>query len=115
MLVRNGEQLEAALLLAPASITLDYLDLYGLRPSVERVKAAGIEVRVASPRVLKPGEGRIVNFLKSLDCPVLVRAAGMLAALSERVLIWRFQFERSEFPYCRRVFFSRRFSAYADA
>ena len=47
---------------APASITLDYLDLYGLRPSVERVQAAGIAARVASPRVLKPGEERDRRF-----------------------------------------------------
>ena len=90
LLVRTPEQMEAAIELAPASITLDYLDLYGLRPSVERVKAAGICARVASPRVLKPGEGRIVNFLQSLDCPILVRSAGMLKTLSERVLIGDF-------------------------
>jgi putative protease len=78
LLVRTPEQLEAALALAPASITLDYLDLYGLRPSVDRVKAAGIAVRVASPRVLKPGEERIADFLLRLDCPVVVRAAGLL-------------------------------------
>jgi putative protease len=82
LLVRTREQLDAALTLSPASITLDYLDLYGLRPSVERVKASGIVVRVASPRVLKPGEARIVNFLKSLECPVLVRASGILQTLS---------------------------------
>ena len=90
MLVRTPEQLDAALSLAdrtagttpaPASITLDYLDLYGLRPSLERVKASGIPARVASPRVLKPGEARILNFLVSLDCPILVRPAGLVHAL----------------------------------
>ena len=50
LLIRTPEQLEAALRFRPASITLDYLDLYGLKPSVERVKAARIEARVASPR-----------------------------------------------------------------
>jgi putative protease len=78
LLVRTPEQMEAALRLAPASITLDYLDLYGLKPSVDRVKSAGIECRVASPRVLKPGEERIVNFLLKLDCPLLVRSTGLL-------------------------------------
>ena len=82
LLVRTPEQLEAALSLRPASITLDYLDLYGLRPSLERVKAAGIEARVASPRVLKPGEERIVDFLLRCDCPILVRSAGLLDALT---------------------------------
>ncbi|MDP9114356.1 MAG: U32 family peptidase [Acidobacteriota bacterium] len=84
LLVRTPEQLAAALTLAPASITLDYLDLYGLRPSIERVKASGIPARVASPRVLKPGEARIPNFLVDLDCPILVRPAGLLHALRGR-------------------------------
>ncbi len=86
VLVRTPEQLAAALSLSPppASITLDYLDLYGLRPSIERVKASGIPARVASPRVLKPGEARILDFLTSLDSPILVRPAGLVYALRER-------------------------------
>jgi U32 family peptidase len=81
LLVRTPEQLDSAIQLRPDSITLDYLDLYGLRPSIDRVKASGIPVRVASPRVLKPGEARIMNFLVTLDCPVLVRGAGMIDEL----------------------------------
>jgi U32 family peptidase len=84
VLVRTPEQLDAALLARPATITLDYLDLYGLRPSLERIKASGIAARVASPRVLKPGESRILNFLLSLDCPILVRSSGILHALRDR-------------------------------
>jgi putative protease len=84
LLVRTPEQLDAALAAAPASITLDYLDLYGLRPSADRVKARGIEARVASPRVLKPGEERILDFLLSLECAILVRSSGILQALSQR-------------------------------
>lgn len=81
LLVRTPEQLDAALEFGPASITLDYLDLYGLIPSVDRVKQAGVGVRIASPRILKPGEDRVVQFLLKLDCPILVRSAGLLAAL----------------------------------
>ena len=85
LLVRTAQQLDAALAIAPAlspaSITLDYLDLYGLRPSLDRVKAAGIEARVASPRVLKPGEQRIADFLLRCECPILVRSAGLLETL----------------------------------
>ncbi len=84
LLVRTPEQLDAALDLRPATITLDYLDLYGLRPSLDRVRAAGLQPRVASPRVLKPGEERILDFLLSCDCPILVRSAGLLNALRER-------------------------------
>ncbi|MEM7531729.1 MAG: DUF3656 domain-containing protein [Chloroflexota bacterium] len=83
ILVRTPEQLEAALTLEdpPASITLDYLDLYGLRPAVEQIQAKGIRARVASPRVLKPNEQRIVNFLLRLKCDIVVRSGGLLHAL----------------------------------
>lgn len=81
LLVRTPEQLDAAIAARPASITLDYLELYGLRPAVEQIHEAGITAQVASPRVLKPAEQRIVNFLLRLDCPVLVRSTGLLQAL----------------------------------
>ncbi|MCU0511556.1 MAG: DUF3656 domain-containing protein [Anaerolineae bacterium] len=84
LLVRTPEQLDAAIAAQPASITLDYLELYGLRPAVERIKAAGIVCRVASPRVLKPHEERIVNFLLRLDCEIVVRSGGLLQALQGR-------------------------------
>jgi putative protease len=83
LLVRTPEQLEAALELRPASITLDYLELYGLRPAVDRVRASGITARVASPRVLKPSEQRIVHFLLKLECQIVVRSTGLLQALQE--------------------------------
>jgi putative protease len=83
LLVRTPGQLSAAVEARPASITLDYLDLYGLRPSVERVRAAGIAVRVASPRVLKPGEEGVVSFLRKLDAEILVRSLGLLHALRD--------------------------------
>jgi putative protease len=84
LLVRTPAQLEAAIAIRPAGITLDYLDLYGLKPSLERIRAAGIQARVASPRVLKPGEERVVDFLLSCDCPILVRPAGLLHRLRDR-------------------------------
>ncbi|MFN8450198.1 MAG: DUF3656 domain-containing protein [Anaerolineae bacterium] len=84
LLVRTPEQLEAALEIKPSSITLDYLDLYGLRPAVERIREAGITPRVASPRVLKPHEQRVVNFLLRLDCPLVVRSGGLVEALQGR-------------------------------
>ncbi len=83
ILVRTPEQLEAAIAACPASITLDYLELYGLRPSVERIQSAGVQARVASPRVLKPSEERIVHFLLKLGCPILVRSPGLLDSLRQ--------------------------------
>jgi putative protease len=84
LLVRTPEQLEAAIDLRPASITLDYLELYGLRPAVEQVQAAGLVARVASPRILKPGEERIINFLLRLNCQLVVRSGGLLHALQSQ-------------------------------
>jgi putative protease len=81
LLVRTPEQLDAAIDARPASITLDYLELYGLKPAVERVHEAGITCRVASPRVLKPSEERIVRFLLKLGCQIVVRSGGLLHQL----------------------------------
>ncbi len=78
------------LTLRPETITLDYLDLYGLKPSLERIRAAGLRPRVASPRILKPGEERIAQFLVSCDCPIVVRGAGMIEALRSRELVGDF-------------------------
>lgn len=83
ILVRTPEQLEAALETKPESITLDYLELYGLKPSVEKVKAAGIRCRVASPRILKPTEQNVLKFLLSLDCDIVVRSGGLLYDLQQ--------------------------------
>jgi putative protease len=84
LLVRTAEQLEAAIAARPDSITIDYLDLYGVRPSLERIRAAGVAARIAGPRVLKPGEERIADFLLSCDCPILARSAGLLHSLRGR-------------------------------
>ncbi|GHG01165.1 protease [Deinococcus piscis] len=81
VLVRTPEQLDAALAECPDSITLDYLELYGLKPSVEQVKAAGISVRVASPRILKPTEQNLQKFLLGLNADILVRSGGLLEGL----------------------------------
>lgn len=89
VLVRNGDQLDAVLTAAAntpiASITLDYLELYGLRSAVEKINAAPvgasgnrIRSRVASPRILKPAEQKVIRFLESLGCDILVRSAGLL-------------------------------------
>nr|WP_216328744.1 U32 family peptidase [Deinococcus aestuarii] len=81
VLVRTPGQLDAAIEERPDSITLDYLELYGLKPSVERVREAGIPVRVASPRILKPTEQNLQRFLLSLNAEVLVRSGGLLEGL----------------------------------
>jgi putative protease len=81
LLVRTPEQLAAAIAMRPASITLDYLELYGLRPAVEEIQASGLVARVASPRILKPSEQNVIRFLLKLNCQILVRSTGLLQAL----------------------------------
>ncbi len=83
VLVRGADQLEPALRLAPASITLDYLELYGLRDSVKKIKTEGIVARVASPRILKPAEEKVLRFLLSLDAEIVVRSGGLLRQLTQ--------------------------------
>ena len=83
VLVRTPEQLGAAIESRPDSVTLDYLELYGLKPSVERVQEAGIAVRVASPRILKPSEQNIQKFLTGLNAALLVRSGGLLEGLQD--------------------------------
>ena len=66
-------------------------DLVALLDTVEHIPDEfGVFDEV--PRVLKPGESRIANFLVSLDCPILVRSTGILHELSgvDRVLIGDF-------------------------
>lgn len=83
LLIRSPDQLAVAIALQPASITLDYLDLEGLKPALAQVRAAGIAARIAAPRVLKPEDERIVRFLRKLDAPLLVRSTGLLEMLRD--------------------------------
>ncbi len=59
-LLRTLEQVEAALALAPqlgiAEVQLDFMELVGLGVAVDKVRASGLRVVVATPRVQKPGE-----------------------------------------------------------
>jgi putative protease len=48
------------------------------------VRNRDIPVRVASPRILKPGEEKIANFLANLDAAILVRSMGLLDLLRTR-------------------------------
>ena len=49
------------------------------------MKAAGIPVRVASPRILKPTEQNLQKFLLSLGADLLVRSGGLLEGLQDAV------------------------------
>lgn len=81
VLVRSPAQLDAALDLAASSVTLDYLDFEGLRPSIDRAQSRGVVPRIATPRVIKPGEETIIQALLKYECPLLVRSSGILHML----------------------------------
>jgi putative protease len=81
VLVRTPDQLDAALDLGASSVTLDYLDLDGLRPSIERAQSRGVVPRIATPRILKPHEDSIIAALLKFECPLLVRSSGILHML----------------------------------
>jgi hypothetical protein len=89
ILCRTREQAEAALLVPwLEEITLDFLEVHGLRDAVLAVKASGRLCAVATPRVLKPDEEKLWRFYLSLDADaLLVRSAGLMrtfAAMSTK-------------------------------
>ena len=55
-LLRTLEQVDVALRLGFPEVQLDFMELVGLGIAVEKVRAAGVRVVVATPRVQKPGE-----------------------------------------------------------
>ncbi len=55
-LLRTLEQVETALALGFEEVQLDFMELVGLGVAVEKARAAGARVIVATPRVQKPGE-----------------------------------------------------------
>lgn len=79
-LVRNDSQLDAVLDLGVAEVELDWMEMVGLGRAVERARARGARVTVATMRVQKPGEEKIDAHLARLEPDaVLVRSWGSLA------------------------------------
>ena len=86
VLCRNMEQVRAALTFPELSeLIVDFLEVKGLREAVELIQSAGKRAIVASPRVLKPSEERLVGFLVKLGADaILVRSLGLLYSLASR-------------------------------
>jgi putative protease len=79
-LCRNDAQLDAVLDAGADEVELDWMELVGLARAVERAKACGVRVGVATVRVQKPGEEKIDAHLARLGADaVLVRSWGSLA------------------------------------
>ncbi|MBK9029855.1 MAG: U32 family peptidase [Myxococcales bacterium] len=82
-LCRTDAQLDAVLAAGAAEVELDWMELVGLGRAVARARAAGARVVIATPRVVKPGEDRILAHLVRLEPDaLLVRSWAALAALA---------------------------------
>ena len=65
-------------------ITLDFLEVHGLREAVQEIKKANKIAVVATPRIIKPNEERLYTFYLRLKADaLLVRSAGFLNQLLE--------------------------------
>ncbi len=79
-LCRTDAQLDAVLDAGATEVELDWMELVGLAKAVDRARARGARVGIATVRVQKPGEERIDAHLARLAPDhVLVRSWGSLA------------------------------------
>jgi hypothetical protein len=83
VLCRTPSQVQAALQLPWLDeIILDFLEAHGLKQAVAAVQGAGRQAVVALPRILKPGESRLLWFYLGLGADaLLLRGAGCLQQL----------------------------------
>jgi putative protease len=79
-LCRSDAQLDAVLAAGAREVELDWMELVGLARAVERARAAGARITLATLRVQKPGEDKVDAHLARLaPDAVLVRGWGSLA------------------------------------
>ena len=84
-LCRQDDQLDAVLAAGAAEVELDWMEMVGLGRAVARARAAGARVVIATPRVVKPGEERILDHLVKLEPDaILARSWAAVAALDGR-------------------------------
>ncbi|MCP3101117.1 U32 family peptidase [Myxococcus sp. K15C18031901] len=84
-LCRTEEQLEAVIAAGLPEVELDWMELVGLQRAVERARAAGLRVTIATVRVQKPGEeGYDARIAKLKPDAVLARHWGAMMHFLER-------------------------------
>jgi len=85
LLCRTPQQVEAACSVPwLQEVVLDFLEVHGLRESLQTVRASGKRAVVATPRIIKPDEDRLVTFYLRLRADaLLVRSSGFLQQLLE--------------------------------
>jgi len=86
VLVRNMDQLDAALACRPAAVYCDFEDLRRYKDAVPRARAVGVPVGLASLRILKPGEdGFQAMIVRAEPDIVLVRNLASIAYFQEHL------------------------------
>lgn len=84
VLCRTLEQATAAAEAGANGVYLDFLELTGTGEALRALRANGVFVGVAPPRIRKPGEEKIDKYIASLEPDaVLVRGLGALRELSK--------------------------------
>ncbi|WP_224248736.1 U32 family peptidase [Hyalangium gracile] len=84
-LCRNDAQLEAVIAAGLPEVELDWMEMVGLQRAVERARAAGLRVTIATVRVQKPGEEGYDQRIDRLrPDAVLVRHWGAMMHFLER-------------------------------
>lgn len=84
-LCREEAQLEAVIAAGLREVELDWMEMVGLQRAVERARAAGLRVTIATVRVQKPGEEGYDTRLDRLNPDaVLVRHWGAMMHFLER-------------------------------
>lgn len=84
-LCRNEAQLEAVIAAGLREVELDWMEMVGLQRAVERARAAGLRVTIATVRVQKPGEEGYDQRIDRLrPDAVLVRHWGAMMHFLER-------------------------------
>jgi len=82
-LCRNDAQLEAVIAEGLPEVELDWMELVGLARAVDKARAAGLRVTIATVRVQKPGEEGFDRRIGNLaPDAILVRHWGAVAAFS---------------------------------
>ena len=73
VLCRTPQQVTAALSLPYIKeVTLDFLEVHGLREAVAEIKSKGRVAVVATPRIIKPNEERLYTFYLRLKADALL-------------------------------------------
>lgn len=85
VLCRTAEQLEAVIAAGLKHVELDWMEMVALGKSVEKARAAGLHVTLATTRVQKPGEEGFDRRIANLNPDaVLVRHWGAVTHFSEQ-------------------------------